>query len=62
MAAGGAGINDQGNVYNVTAIAIQPATRVIYRATTNYLTQNSNFKDYRNAVARAGFDLYGEQG
>lgn len=59
LAAGGDGVNDLGNVYNVTGISLEQATLVLYRAITNYLTKNSNLKDYRYAITTAAHDLYG---
>lgn len=45
LAAGGHGTNDFGVRYNATGINIEKAAQIVYRATTNYLTKNSNFKD-----------------
>jgi len=56
---GGSGTNDKGNAYNVTSIALAKADQVIYRSQTVYLTQTSQYTDWRNACISSATDLYG---
>lgn len=48
--------------YNVIqAIGKSKSEQIYYRALTEYLTSNSNFKDCKDALYRAAKDLYDEQ-
>ncbi|WP_317196395.1 M4 family metallopeptidase [Chryseobacterium sp. RR2-3-20] len=62
LSAGGSGINDIGNNFNVTGITIQKAEKIAYRTLANYLTANSQFIDAYNASKQAVTDLYGATG
>ncbi len=60
MCEGGSGTNDLGNSYSVTAIGIDKAQKIIYRAEAVYLTNNTNYADMRNYCIQAAKDLYGD--
>ncbi|PWZ65250.1 aureolysin, partial [Staphylococcus pseudintermedius] len=48
--------------YNVIqAIGKSKSEQIYYRALTEYLTSNSNFKDCKDALYQAAKDLYDEQ-
>lgn len=56
---GGSGTNDKGNAYNVSPIGLAKSEQIIYRSQTVYLTQTSNYLDWRNACISAAVDLFG---
>ena len=43
----------------MSGIGIDEAIRIVYRALTNYLTQNSQYADVRPALNQAAIDLHG---
>lgn len=57
---GGTGTNDIGDRYNVTAIGMEKAANIAYRALTVYLNPNSNYTDARFYSIQAARDLFGE--
>jgi Zn-dependent metalloprotease len=56
---GGSGTNDIGNVFTVSAIGLEKATQIAYRALTVYLTSTSQYFDMREATLQSAIDLYG---
>jgi Zn-dependent metalloprotease len=58
LSVGGAGTNDNGANYNVTAIGTDDAAAIAYRALTVYLTTNSNYAAARVASIQAAEDLF----
>ena len=56
---GGSGTNDNGSVYNVTAMGIAEAQQIWFRMNTVYLTPTSTYPDARTAGIQAAIDLYG---
>ena len=56
---GGTGTNDNGDLYNVTALGIDTAAQVAYRNLTVYLIQSSNFNEARFYAIKSAQDLYG---
>jgi hypothetical protein len=56
---GGSGTNDKGNTFLVTAIGLEKADQVIYRSQIVYLTETSQYADWRSACIIAASDLYG---
>jgi bacillolysin len=46
--------------WNIGGIGVDKAGRIAYQAHTNYLVDNSNYFDSRNAWVHAAIDLYGE--
>jgi Zn-dependent metalloprotease/subtilisin-like proprotein convertase family protein len=59
LSVGGAGTNDIGNAYNVSAIGIDKAAAIAFRTLTTYLTPNSQYADARFYSIQAATDLYG---
>ena len=59
MSEGGSGTNDLGNSYSVSGFGIDKSMRIVYRALSNYLTQNSEYDHTRSALSWAAIDLYG---
>jgi hypothetical protein len=59
VVAGGNGINDIGNQYNVNGIGIDKAAAIAYRNLTLYLTSLSNFQDARFYSIQSAIDLFG---
>jgi len=60
LSVGGAGTNDIGSNYNVTAIGIEKAQKIVYRAeTVGYITELTDFTAVRDATIYASTDLYG---
>lgn len=59
LSVGGAGTNDKGSVYNVTAIGMEAAAKIAYRNLTVYLTKSSGYYDARQGAIWAAEDLYG---
>ncbi len=60
LCAGGTGINDLGNNYNISAITMAKAAKIAYRALTVYFTPNTKYADCRNHTIQAAIDLYGK--
>lgn len=56
---GGNGTNDNSNVYNVSAVGIDEAQRIVYQAESNYIHSGDGYSDARNAMISAAQDLYG---
>lgn len=56
---GGSGTNSAGNSFNVSAIGIDDAARIAYRAQSVYLTASSQYIDARNATIQSAADLFG---
>lgn len=56
---GGSGLNDIGNAYNVTGIGRDKASRIFWRALTQYMVSSSQYADSRNYCIQAAIDLYG---
>jgi len=59
LAVGDTGINDNGNVYDVTGIGRDSAAQIAYRMLTVYLTSSSTYADARVAAIQSAEDLYG---
>jgi len=59
LVTGGTGTNDMGNNYAVTGIGLSEADQIIYRSQSVYLTENSQYADWRTACISAATDLYG---
>lgn len=60
LVTGGSGTNDKGNNYSVVALGLEKADQIIYRTQSVYLTENSQYIDWRSAAISAATDLYGE--
>jgi len=56
---GGSGTNDKGTDYDVTAIPIESAAKIVYRNLTEYMTSSSDYLDAREGSIRAAIDLFG---
>ena len=56
---GGAGTNDNGDDYDVSAIGIDAASAIAFRNLTVYLTPSSEFADARFYAIESAIDLYG---
>lgn len=59
LVTGGSGTNDNGNPYHVSALGLSKADQIIYRSQTVYLTETSQYADWRIACVNAAADLYG---
>ena len=59
LSQGGSGTNDFATTYNVTAITIQKAARILYRAERLYMTAATSYAGARVATMKAAIDLYG---
>ena len=59
LTAGGGGTNDNGFVYNVSAIGITKAQAIAYRTLTSYLVPSSNYANTRTYSIKSAEDLYG---
>lgn len=60
MSEGGAGTNDNGDVYDITGLGTDVATQIAWRNLTVYLTPDSSYADSRDGAIQAAIDLYGE--
>jgi Zn-dependent metalloprotease len=60
LAAGGTGVNDNGDSYDIDSLGIEVASAIAYRNLTVYLTPSSNYFDARIGSIQAAADLYGE--
>ena len=59
LSVGGSGTNDNSNAYTVSAITMDKAAAVAYRALTTYMTPGTTYADVRNYTIQAAKDLYG---
>lgn len=59
LSVGGAGTNDLGNAYNVTAIGRTKAVQIAWRNDVNYLTSTSDYADARFYAIQSANDLFG---
>jgi len=59
LTAGGSGTNDNGNIYNVSAIGMDKADSIAYRALLVYMTPSTTYFEARNYTLLAAADLYG---
>ena len=61
LVTGGSGTNDLGNAYNVSALGMDTASRIAFRALTTpgYLSRNSQYSDARFYSIKSATDLYG---
>lgn len=60
LAEGGSGINDNGDIYNVSGIDKIKAAKIVYRAESIYFTSTTNYHQARDLTIQAADDLYGE--
>ena len=58
LSEGKSGVNDHGRAYNVSAIGLEKAAAIVYRAETMYLFPNAGYIDARLATIQAAEDLY----
>jgi Zn-dependent metalloprotease len=59
LSAGGYGVNDNGEDYNVSGIGRNSAAAIAYRALTVYLWSSSSYGDAKNASIYSAIDLFG---
>lgn len=59
LSEGGYGTNDKGWDYSVSGISMNKAAKIVYRAETVYMTQNTNFINAREYTIAAAKDIYG---
>ncbi len=59
LTAGGQGVNDLGNAYNIPGIGAQKSETIAYEALAGYLTFTSQYEDAYIASLEAAEDLYG---
>lgn len=59
LSEGGSGTNDKGWNYSVSGITMNKAAKIVYRAETVYMTQNTNFINAREYTIAAAKDIYG---
>ena len=59
LSEGGAGTNDNADVYNVQGIGIEAAGDIAFRSLTMYMTSNSEYADARANSIQAATDLFG---
>ncbi|QQS73062.1 MAG: M4 family metallopeptidase [Flavobacteriales bacterium] len=59
LSEGGAGTNDNADVYNVQGIGIEEAGDIAFRSLTMYMTSNSEYADARANSIQAATDLFG---
>ncbi len=60
MCEGGAGINDNGDAYNVSGVGMDTAATIAFRNLTVYLFPNADFSDARFYSIISAQDLYGD--
>ena len=60
LSVGKSGTNGIGNAYNVTGIGITEAAKIVYRAETQHMSDNTDFDDARQCTIDAAIDLYGD--
>ncbi len=56
---GGSGTNDNGDVYNISALGLEKASQILYRSQAIYNGPNSQFADARIHCIMSAIDLYG---
>jgi Zn-dependent metalloprotease len=56
---GGTGTNDNGDAYSISALGLEKATRILYRANTLYNIPYTQFAGARVNTIQAAVDLYG---
>jgi len=61
LSEGEAGVNDNGDVYDVTGIGIEDAAQIAYRNLTTYLSPFSQYQDARDGAVQSAIDLFGER-
>ncbi|MDH6358394.1 M4 family metallopeptidase [Parabacteroides sp. PF5-9] len=59
LSVGGNGTNDFGKAFGITGIGIEKAAKIVYRAETVYMTQNTTFANARTHTITAATNLYG---
>jgi Zn-dependent metalloprotease len=59
LAAGGQGVNDNNDTFNIQGVGVDTAGKIAFRTLTVYLTNTSNFADCRFYSIQAAMDLYG---
>ncbi len=59
MSQGGSGTNDKGTAYSVSALGVDKAAAIAFRANTVYLSATSNYAAARTWTIKAAEDLYG---
>ncbi len=59
LSEGGSGINDNGDVFDITAIGWEKAMQIAYRNLTVYLTPSSSYEDAAFYANTAAIDLFG---
>ena len=59
LSAGEAGVNDNGDIYDVPGIGIEDAAQIAYRNLTTYLNPVSQYQDARDGAVLAAIDLFG---
>ncbi|WP_395066026.1 M4 family metallopeptidase [Flavobacterium sp.] len=59
LSIGKSGTNDKGNVFNVTGITIEKASKIAYRLESNYLSSNATYASARTGGIQAAIDIYG---
>ena len=52
-------INDNGDVFSISGIGKEKASKIIYRAQVNYFTSLTNFQQAKQYTIQAAEDLYG---
>lgn len=60
LSEGGAGVNDNGDSYDVKGIGIDKATQIAYRNLIFYLTPQATYEDAVDGSMSAAKDLYGD--
>ena len=58
-AAGGQGINDNNDTFNVIGVGVDTAANIAFRTLTVYLVNTSNYADCRFYSIQSAMDLYG---
>ncbi len=59
LSTGGTGTNDLSNIYSVSALGMQAAAKIAFRALTVYYTPNINYAIARDLSIQAAKDLFG---
>jgi len=59
LANGGAGTNDNGELYNIAGIGIEKATQIAFRNLTIYLWDDAQYADARYYSISSAIDLFG---
>ena len=61
LSEGEAGVNDNGDIYDVTGIGIEDAAQIAYRNLTTYLSPFSQYQDARDGAVQSALDLFGKR-